>query len=45
MVDVSDDLFKIYRDQTTIHGAKNSMFNTFSDGEGWADTKSAYKYS
>lgn len=45
MVDVSDDLFKIYRDQTTIHGPKNSMFNTFSDGEGWADTKSAYKYS
>ena len=33
MVDVTDDLNNLWRDQTTLHAPKNSMYNTFSTGE------------
>ena len=41
MVDVTDDLNTVWKEQTTLHAPKNSMYNTFSTGEGlFGDTQS-----
>lgn len=46
MPDVSDDLNQIWKQQTSLHGAKNSMYSTFNTGDKlWDDNKSTYKYS
>jgi hypothetical protein len=53
MPNVTDDISEVWQQHTTLHQAKNSMYNTFSTGEGlWGavgqddtkSTRSAYKY-
>jgi len=44
MPDVTDDLDKVWADQTKLHRPKNSMYSTFASGEGMDDSKSGYKY-
>ena len=34
MVDVTEDLNKSWKEQTTIHGPKSSMYKTFGTTEG-----------
>ena len=43
MPDVTDDLNKVWEQQTTLHRPKNSMYSTFTTADGFNDTKSAYK--
>lgn len=45
MPDVTDDLDRVWAEQTKLHRPQNSMYSTFNSGEGFNDTKSNYKYS